>query len=266
MSYTPYGLPTLPMDGVGYTGHFMDVGTQLTYMQQRYYDPSIGRFLSPDPVPSNPNQGAMFARFTYANSNPLRFNDPDGRMTAADRKEQSAVRKQQHELNRRNANTGNGAGKTRSEMSRQGIGPNYSSPGGGVTAKEVVTAGSATATVMSVANEVPAKLGDNVDRAASKSMRGVLGPASIGFGMAEIYNGKGFAEKGHGVYATGLGLAEVFCPPCAPVVLNLQVVDLGMQASGQSYTEVGTEAIEWTAKEVQNLSQPGAIPAHPMER
>ena len=73
MSYTPYGQPTLPMDGVGYTGHFVDVGTQLTYMQQRYYDPAIGRFLSVDPAASE------FNRYNYASNNPYRFADPDGR-------------------------------------------------------------------------------------------------------------------------------------------------------------------------------------------
>ncbi|WP_368565964.1 hypothetical protein [Pseudoxanthomonas sp. UTMC 1351] len=32
----------------------------MTYMQQRYYDPQIGRFLSSDPVTANPNNGASF--------------------------------------------------------------------------------------------------------------------------------------------------------------------------------------------------------------
>ena len=78
MSYTPYGMPTLPMDGVGYTGHFVDVGTQLTYMQQRYYDPQIGQFLTNDPVV--PNAGS-FGRYWYANNSPYRFTDPDGRQS-----------------------------------------------------------------------------------------------------------------------------------------------------------------------------------------
>ena len=38
-------------------------------MQQRYYDPAIGRFLSVDPVPTNPNTGGNFARYCYANNN-----------------------------------------------------------------------------------------------------------------------------------------------------------------------------------------------------
>ena len=79
MSYTPYGMPTLPMDGVGYTGHFVDVGTQLTYMQQRYYDPAIGRFLSVDPMVIDTTTGWNFNRYNYAADNPYKFTDPDGR-------------------------------------------------------------------------------------------------------------------------------------------------------------------------------------------
>ena len=46
---------------------------------QRYYDPVIGRFLSVDPVAANPETGASFNRYNYANGNPYRFTDVDGR-------------------------------------------------------------------------------------------------------------------------------------------------------------------------------------------
>ena len=49
---------------------------------QRYYDPTIGRFLSTDPMPADPNSGANFNSYRYANNNPYRFTDPDGRQTA----------------------------------------------------------------------------------------------------------------------------------------------------------------------------------------
>lgn len=78
--YAPYGAPfNRPVDGVGYTGHVMDQATGLVYAQQRYYDPMLGRFLSPDPVETDPNSGASFNRYNYANNNPYRFTDPDGR-------------------------------------------------------------------------------------------------------------------------------------------------------------------------------------------
>jgi RHS repeat-associated protein len=65
--------------GIGYTGHVMDGATGLTYMQQRYYDQSIGRFLSVDPVVANGHTGINFNRYRYALNNPYRFTDPDGR-------------------------------------------------------------------------------------------------------------------------------------------------------------------------------------------
>src|SRR5690554_4935245 len=53
--YEPFGLPKAPIaDGPGFTGHDMDGETGLVYMQQRYYDPVIGQFLSVDPVGADP--------------------------------------------------------------------------------------------------------------------------------------------------------------------------------------------------------------------
>jgi len=67
-------------NGPGYTGHQMDAGSKLVYMQQRYYDPSIGRFLSVDPlVPSN--VGGNFNRYWYGNNSPNKYVDPDGRLS-----------------------------------------------------------------------------------------------------------------------------------------------------------------------------------------
>ena len=80
--YEPYGrLVNKPLfDGPGYTGHVQDAATGLTYMQQRYYDPLLGVFLSVDPVTAYGNPVGQFHRYRYANNNPYRFTDPDGRM------------------------------------------------------------------------------------------------------------------------------------------------------------------------------------------
>jgi RHS repeat-associated protein len=80
--YEPYGYQTAPFalkDGPGYTGHVTDAATGLVYMQQRYYDPVIGRFLSVDPVAADDSSGANFNRYKYAANNPYRYTDPDGR-------------------------------------------------------------------------------------------------------------------------------------------------------------------------------------------
>ena len=79
--YEPYGklLNRANDDRPGYTGHVMDQASGLTYMQQRYYDPAIGRFLSVDPIVANPHTGAHFNRYSYTDNNPYRFVDPDGR-------------------------------------------------------------------------------------------------------------------------------------------------------------------------------------------
>lgn len=48
-------------------------------MQQRYYDPELGMFPSTDPVTAYSDPVGAFNRYRYANSNPYRFIDPDGR-------------------------------------------------------------------------------------------------------------------------------------------------------------------------------------------
>ena len=84
IQYEPFGttLAAGNSDRPGYTGHVMDSLTLLTNMQQRYYDTAIGRFVSTDPVQANANSGASFNRYWYANNNPYRFMDPDGRRCA----------------------------------------------------------------------------------------------------------------------------------------------------------------------------------------
>jgi len=81
--YEAYGntaAGTIP-NGIGFTGHVNDPDTGLVYMQQRYYDPIAGRFMSLDPLVTDGNTGALFNRYNYANNNPYRFTDPDGRLS-----------------------------------------------------------------------------------------------------------------------------------------------------------------------------------------
>ena len=77
----PYGdeLGGQVKDGPGYTGHVSDSATGLVYMQQRYMDPQLGMFLSVDPMTAYQKPVDQFNRYRYANGNPYRFTDPDGR-------------------------------------------------------------------------------------------------------------------------------------------------------------------------------------------
>ena len=79
--YEPYGaaIGEGPKDGPAYTGHVADSATGLTYMQQRYYDPELGAFVSVDPVSAYSSPLEQFNRYRYANDDPYGFTDPDGR-------------------------------------------------------------------------------------------------------------------------------------------------------------------------------------------
>ncbi len=52
----------------------------LLYAQQRWLDPSTGRFLSLDPVAGALDEPLSTQGFTYAHANPTRYTDPDGRL------------------------------------------------------------------------------------------------------------------------------------------------------------------------------------------
>ena len=74
----PYGTPYdgIYRNGPGFTKHATDEVGPLIYMQQRYFDPNLPTFISPDPDPA---RAGNFNRYAYANNNPYTFVDPDGR-------------------------------------------------------------------------------------------------------------------------------------------------------------------------------------------
>ncbi|WNO10577.1 RHS repeat-associated core domain-containing protein [Teredinibacter sp. KSP-S5-2] len=69
-------------EAISYTGKQYDDKTGLIYFGARYYDPEIGRFISRDPahvLDYIENSPHMFNRYTYANNNPYKYLDLDGR-------------------------------------------------------------------------------------------------------------------------------------------------------------------------------------------
>jgi RHS repeat-associated protein len=82
--YMPYGErvrnPANASDNtLWYTSKPEEPALGLQYFGARWYDPSLGRFTGMDPVKFSQGNIHSFNRYAYANNNPYKFIDPDGR-------------------------------------------------------------------------------------------------------------------------------------------------------------------------------------------
>src|SRR3989441_2290519 len=86
LAYYPYGATRTNTSGTTpptdvpykYTGQELDNSTGLYFYGARYYDATLGRFISADTiVPSNGDVQGL-NRYSYAENNPLRYTDPSG--------------------------------------------------------------------------------------------------------------------------------------------------------------------------------------------
>ena len=91
--YAPYGRRLLKEDGgsdhpwytgesnrLWYTGKEEESALGIQYYGARWYDASIGRFLQVDPAGFDEGNIHSFNKYAYANNNPYRYVDPDGRV------------------------------------------------------------------------------------------------------------------------------------------------------------------------------------------
>jgi RHS repeat-associated protein len=77
-----------------FTGHERDFagdfgaedGNAVDYMHARYYNPTQGRFLSPDPILGDPEDPQSWNRYSYVRNNPIRYTDPTGLADDGDKK------------------------------------------------------------------------------------------------------------------------------------------------------------------------------------
>lgn len=80
--YTPWGDRIADKDDTyntqWFTGKQEDKNLGIDYSGARYYDPTIGRFLSPDPQGFSESNPLTFNEYMYANDNPYKFIDPTG--------------------------------------------------------------------------------------------------------------------------------------------------------------------------------------------
>jgi RHS repeat-associated protein len=80
-NYDPFGNVLVQggvgSSGFGYTGEQTDA-SGLVYLRARYYAPTIGRFITPDPVISDPRRSIGWNSYAYVGNNPIRYIDPSG--------------------------------------------------------------------------------------------------------------------------------------------------------------------------------------------
>jgi RHS repeat-associated protein len=85
--YLPFGAERTNVGGggislnqtdLGYTGQRDDSYIKLMDYDFRWYDPELGRFISPDSIVPNPANPQSLNRYSYVINNPLRYSDPTG--------------------------------------------------------------------------------------------------------------------------------------------------------------------------------------------
>ena len=79
-AYTPYGTKRAGSNVAsahGWLNQIADADTGLTYLNARYYDPHLGRFLSPDPL-MNPGDPRTLDPYAYSANNPVAYSDASG--------------------------------------------------------------------------------------------------------------------------------------------------------------------------------------------
>ena len=64
-----------------YAGYYFDRKTQSYYLQARYYNPRLGRFISLDPIRGDLTNPLSLNRYVYAYNNPVNFIDPTGNIS-----------------------------------------------------------------------------------------------------------------------------------------------------------------------------------------
>ncbi len=77
-SYSAWGTPdrgSVTLNGFGFTGEQVDPESGLVYLRNRYLDPAISRFLTPDPLGA---LGSGVNLYAYVGNNPATFTDPSG--------------------------------------------------------------------------------------------------------------------------------------------------------------------------------------------
>ena len=249
-NYEPYGSPiNKTIDGIGYTGHVMDGPTGLTYMQQRYYDATLGRFLSVDPVTANSGTGTNFNRYWYAANNPYKFTDPDGRQHRPDRGSMSS-----HPGISSQVRSAGPVGSLERSINSHAKAPEPSNPTSTIAGVMGSAADGASIAADKGARNV-AQYGWQAgeDAAMWRGMSRSLGKLGTGAGVVsgsiEIYEGKDLGDIGHGAGTIIITVAAAAGLISAPVAITIGGIDLAAQQAEYTSTiaNPGVHSTGWRA-------------------
>lgn len=74
----PTGNTDIAENPFRYSGEYWDSTTNLQYLRARWYDPSMGRFISEDTYEGELKDPLSLNLYTYVQNNPLKYQDPSG--------------------------------------------------------------------------------------------------------------------------------------------------------------------------------------------
>ena len=79
LTNNPTSRDLLVVNPIRYRGYYYDVETKLYYLQSRYYNPEIGRFLNADGyLTTDADNPLAYNMFAYCGNNPVMYSDPSG--------------------------------------------------------------------------------------------------------------------------------------------------------------------------------------------
>jgi RHS repeat-associated protein len=96
---------------IRYAGYQYDSETGLYYLNSRYYDSKIARFLSEDTYRGKPGDPLSLNLYTYSHNEPIMYYDPSGKVTLKSGTSGDSVKKLQEELNKAGFNVRAADGK-----------------------------------------------------------------------------------------------------------------------------------------------------------
>jgi len=99
LSYDPFGkydavhqpVETVAQDRRLWRGARVDHDTGLVYMNARFYDPELARFVSADSVIPDPYRPQSLDRYAYAENDPINYSDPTGHARSPDEGDESSL-------------------------------------------------------------------------------------------------------------------------------------------------------------------------------